>query len=539
MGPTVTSSPVPRLRHVVPTVGPSAPAPLREAHAEVLDSIERAVAVSAGRVDVEVVLARFPDEPGPDRPTFLDAPVLASSSLDVVGPTAPRRLPLLRQVLDAFRAPGSYDALILTNADIGLQPEFYDIVVDILADGHDAFCINRRSVTARHGGMGSALARAQVGAPHPGHDCFVLVPELLEGLDVGDVLLGTRYVASTLLEALRDRALRFRVFGDLHATFHVGDDRPWQRPEHEVLTESNLRASEAARQRRAARRPEGVTSVRALLGSLHPGFRPRRLVFCAAPARSGTAFLANLLAVAPTVDAGHERGPTMSGPWLRDIGEQGLAATRAHRRVKADAIAVELDRLQRHRVYVDTSHLFLTAFHDVVLDGFDHVGLQVIALRRDPVDVARSMHLLGWFSDLNPTWPDWFLDPTRAASGLDIGSEELDGPLDRILAHLAEVLATRERLRGATPTVRWIDADLPGLTTRTGANALLAELGLRARVGRWGPQRRRVNARTERKVRDARAITRGRIAEELDAFLERFDDRPALAALREERARWR
>jgi len=527
------------LRHVVPTVGPSAPAPLREAHEAVLDSIERAIDVARGRVAVEVVLARFPDEPAPVRPSFRDAPVLVSSSVDVVGPAVPRRLPLLRETLDAFRAPGAFDAFVLTNADIGLQPEFYDVVAEILADGHDAFTINRRTVTARSDGATSALARARIGTSHPGHDCFVLRPELLDGLDVGDVLLGTQYVSHTLLEALADRARRFRVFGDLHATFHVGDDRPWRLPAHDDLTRFNRRESEQARERRASSRPEGTTSVRAVAGRRHPAREGLRLVFCAASARSGTGFLARLLAVAPTVDSGHERAPTMSGPWLRDIGERGLAATRSHRRAKADAIAVELERSSPNGVYVDTSHLFLTAFHDVVLDGFDHSRIRIVALRRDPVDVARSMHLLGWFSELNSVWPDWLLDPSREASGLGIASEELPGPLDRILAHLGEVLAVRERLRAATPTITWIDADLPTLTTRTGANALLAAVGLTARVGRWGPQRRRVNARTGHKVRDPSMVTRGRIADDVDAFLERFRDRPALSALRAERERWR
>ena len=519
------------IRHVVPLVGPSAPLRLQRVQDTTLDSIERALDYSRNTVDVEVVGAHFADESPPARPWLVGAPGLTTSSSELSAFKVERRLPLLREVLDGFGSSPAADALILTNTDIGLQPAFYDLVAEILQLGYDAFTINRRTVAPTFAPGSTALAQAAVGLQHPGTDCFVFAPHVLDGVDVGDILMGTRYVARTLLEELTVRAQRYRAFSDLHATFHLGDDRVWTDETFSDYEDFNRNEHERARTRRAE--SEAVARRRA------NGDRHARLIFCAAPGRSGTQFLAGLLGSAKGVDAGHERRPTMSGPWFFDAQELGLEMTYEHRMAKVDAIRVELARRRERVTYADTSHLFLTMFYDVVLDAFEHRQIAIVRLCRDPVDVARSMFELGWFSSAHDRWKGWLTaaDGPRSLIGFEQG--DLNDPLDRVIAHIAHVLHLRENLRGATPTVNWVDADLPSIVTRRGGDALLAELGLTpARRHLWS-RRARVNGRSHRKQQVDRPITRAEVDDRMQSFLGRFASLPGTHDLRREYERWR
>lgn len=518
-----------RLRHVIPTVGPSAPDRLVAAQLRTLDSIERALRLADGRVEVDVVAARFPDEPPPERPWLRDAPVLRTSSADLGEFRVARRLPLLREVLSALGEGSDHEAFIYTNIDIHLQPAFYEIVADIVDAGYDAFTINRRSVAASFGADRPALTAAGVGAAHPGSDCFVMTPALASTVDVGDVLLGVRSVGRTLLEDLAPRARRFRRFADLHATFHVGDDRPWDSEELEDYAQFNLDQRLAAVSRR------GSTTERG-------GVRPwPQLIVAACTARSGTRFLAQLLDSVPGVSAAHERAPALNGPWLEEVAAEGLAATYEARMAKVRALHVEMSAAQPCAAFADISHLFLTSQHDVILDAFDHSRLKVIDLRRDPAAIAASMASLGYFTDRNDRWPAWLLDPSRLRAGSDIEAGELTGPLDRVFAHLAEVMARRDDVRSAAPTVDWIRVDLPDLLRPKGALGLLERLGLKAPDRYWPPRRllRRVNERAAVKRRMGTSVSYQDAARLLDGFLDRFADRATVAALRVERARWR
>jgi hypothetical protein len=518
------------IRHVVPLVGPSAPLRLRRVQDVTLDSIERALDYSRNTVIVEVVGAHFIDEPLPTRPWLVGAPVLTTSSSDLSTFKVARRLPLLREVLDGFGASRVADAFIITNTDIGLQPVFYDLVADILRLGYDAFSINRRTVAPVFAPSASVLAQAAVGRQHPGTDCLVFAPRLLDGVDVGDVLMGVRYVTRTLREEVTARARRHRVFSELHATFHLGDDKLWKDNGLRDYEDFNRNELTKARTRRADSKEVATSRV--------DGERHARLIFCAAPARSGTQFLAGLLGSAPGVDAGHERPPSLSGQCFADTQELGLETTYEHRMAKVDAIRAELAIHQGPVTYVDTSHLFLTMFYDVVLDAFDHRQISVVRLCRDPVDVARSMFELGWFSSKNDAWKSWISPADGPQSPIGFEEGDLNDPLDRIIGHLAHVLHARENLRGATPTVNWVDADLPSIATRRGGHALLETLGLKRGRQRIWARRRPVNGRKNRKRKIDRPITRSEVDTRIESFLERFASLPGTRDLRREYERW-
>lgn len=549
---------MPLLRHVVPTVGPSAPPRLLEAQQVTLASIERALDLCRDHVEVEVVAARFPDEPAPVRPWLSDAPSLVTSSSDLQEFTVPRRLPLLREVLGALSETSDHDAVILSNVDIGIQPNFYEVVGEILDAGYDAFTINRRSVAAPGATRSPWIAAANVGSRHSGSDCFVMRPSLLHDIDVGDVLLGVRFVGRTLLEDLKGRARRFRQFGDLHVTFHLGDDRRWRDPaleDYEAFNHDQYLAARARRDSpiavltdhgrpgRRAGSPRGSTAR--TRGGRTPTIQGPRLIFCAATGRSGTKYLARLLDSVPGVSAAHERNPALIGPFLHDAAERGLAEIFEGRRAKALAIEVGASLAGPMTAYTDISHPFLTLHHDVVLEAFDHSRITIIDLRRDPVAIARSMASLGWFTDANAAWRDWLIDPLRPGNPLELRASDIEDPLDLILAHLADVMHRREVLRGATPTVAWVDADLPGITTRAGARQLIRRLGLPFPGITWprGRLRGQLNERTQRKAQARQqlgtAASEDEVAARMQSFIARWSARPGIDELRREFERWR
>ncbi len=539
--------PVTRLRHVIPVVGPSAPEPLRTAQEVTLDSIDRALRVARERVEVEVVGARFPDEPLPNRPWLVDAPVLHTSSADLVPETVGRRLPLLREVLSAFGDARALDGVVLTNIDIGLQPLFYEAVAEALASGLDAFTINRRDITPSFRSDLGPLAQSSTGARHPGSDCFVMAPAVLPHLDVGDVMLGVRRVGATLRSAIEQSTEHFRRFSDLNLTFHLGNDRAWTAELFDAATRFNHSEHVAARERHlaAARSREGVVVAPSSDRSPPVWVRRPRLIFAAATARSGTAYLAGLLGSVPGVDSAHERPPTMAGPWLRDVAAEGLSATYRERAAKVDALRCLQMLRSGSTAIADINRLFLTVQYDVVLDSFDHSDISIVDLRRDPVDIALSMDLLGWFSPedeerLGARWRDWFIEPGPLGAAEDREVDGGIGRLDRIFLHLADVMHRRDRLRRLTPTVRWVDADLPDITRRIGARRLLEDLSLPAPPPGWPgrAQRRRVGVKRPRKAVVARTTSRADVVVALGRFLERSRGSEGFHALEAEAARW-
>jgi hypothetical protein len=543
-----------RIRHVIPTVGRSAPADLVEAQDLTLRSIERALRCVDEGIDVEVRAVRFPDEPV-DCDWLTDCPVLRRSVLDMGDFDVPRRLPLLSDVLAGFGDSSEYDLAVFTNADIAVQPLFYELLAEIAEEGHDAFSITRRTVQPRF--RGSSLARFSVtgGTVHPGHDCFAMAPAIVDHLVPSDVSLGVRWVARTLLWQVMLNAENFRNFGDLHATFHVGDDRVWTDPrlqDYERWNEAQVVLLVAALIERHGRarvsRLFGVAPFLAAVekgtpastptrrsGSVEYGSRPRsashpRMVFSANTGRAGSNFLAALLAAVPNVSGGHEREPKMVGPWARRIAYEPRVASYEDRLVKVDALRAELDRMELGSVYCDTSHMFVKTFADVVLDEFQHERISVVVLRRDPVDVAKSFFELDFLGPRPLAWHHWMIPPTVPQSFFPLDIDEVDDQFDLIFGCLVDIENRTQWLRELAPAVNWVDAWLHEITEPVGAAALLESLQLVAPQDLAEIVARPLNTKPRQKSRVAQPVSAARVERRLAEFLARHRGRQDLEA---------
>lgn len=216
-------------------------------------SMVQARAMAMNKVDITLLAVRRPID-FVDLPSeFIDLPLLKRSCLDVFPGLAgcdddSRQLPLLADILEVLRSYShDCDLCVYTNVDIGLQPYFYlDILSKARDFGLDAFCINKRIKPKCAWGIELSkdhlpIIQALEGVPGGGTDCFVFSPSLLKKIDVGRVFLGYPPIGRVLRLQLKANASHFEWYKDLNLTFHLGDDKIWDKPGHPYFC-ANLQA---------------------------------------------------------------------------------------------------------------------------------------------------------------------------------------------------------------------------------------------------------------------------------------------------------
>lgn len=206
------------------------------------ETMRRARATAQDVADVVLLSAQFPE----DRPLvpddFVATPDLERSALDLGEFKIPRKLPLLKDILDRLyeHAPHA-DYLIYTNVDIALMPHFYTAVERYIDQGLDALVINRRSIPSMHQGVDAIpLMYAHVGKPHSGYDCFVFRRDLYPRFELGNVLIGAPHVGKVLKINLFCNAERYKRFKNLHLTFHLGNVQVWRSDNYDDYASRNL-----------------------------------------------------------------------------------------------------------------------------------------------------------------------------------------------------------------------------------------------------------------------------------------------------------
>lgn len=146
--------------------------------------------------------------------------------------TPQKPLPCLVDILQQLYDCSDADYFIYTNVDIGLQPHFYTHVFNIINQGFDAFCINRRDIPKEIDGVlidktTLELAYKNKGEKHPGTDCFIFQRELFKKIELNKVFVGFPPVGKVLKIQLQKHARRFALFPNEYITFHIGKDCTW------------------------------------------------------------------------------------------------------------------------------------------------------------------------------------------------------------------------------------------------------------------------------------------------------------------------
>jgi len=235
------------------------------------------------------------------------------------------------------------------------------------------------------------------------------------------------------------------------------------------------------------------------------GARARPLVFVISPGRSGSQFLASLLDATADGSAVHEPRPRMNGAFLRGLSEQRLAASYARRRIKLVGLLTALEALSEGHTYVETSHMFVKTFYDVVLDYFPNV--KVVHLRRAVPAVVRSFAELGYFSDRSTHWRHWMHDAYASEPLLSPAVPRGDADsFDRILAYLADIEARAAMVRQKYPETAFYPIELEKIGEPDGARRLVGQLGLQWTAAAEATCRRRANLRRDRKEAVGRTV---------------------------------
>ena len=193
------------------------------------ETMKRAKEFASGHIGVTLYSAQYPNDRSFVPEAFQVTPDLDRSVLDLGTFNKPRKLPLLKDILDRLYEESVADFLVYSNADIALTPYFYVSVNSIIDEGYDAFVINRRTISKRYNNVNQVyLMFAQVGEQHPGYDCFVFKRSLYPRFQLGTACIGANWIGRVMITNLICHSVKFRVFKDLHLTFHIGDDRNWK-----------------------------------------------------------------------------------------------------------------------------------------------------------------------------------------------------------------------------------------------------------------------------------------------------------------------
>lgn len=193
------------------------------------------------RVQVEFHSAQYAEDLAMVPGYFSVTPNLDRAVTDLHPFQHPKRLPLLRDVLDRLYHATDAQYLIYTGVDIALQPYFYSALDAIIDQGCDAFIINRRVLPDSFQEIAQIpLMYAEMGKPHPGRDCYIFRREAYPHYRLGDACLGMRRVGAILAANLIYFSLNFREFRNSHLTFHLGESSFWRDSRYDDYHAHNL-----------------------------------------------------------------------------------------------------------------------------------------------------------------------------------------------------------------------------------------------------------------------------------------------------------
>ena len=229
-----------RIAHIVNPVAVRGTSDLAVAQPITFATMKTAAAFWKQGLEVTQLTAQFPEDRAMIPDGFMATPDLERSILDMRGFNIPRKLPLIKDILDRLFRGSIAEYLIYTNVDIALQPYFYASASAMFRRGHDAFIINRRTIPATYK-TAEEIPRmmAELGEPHPGWDCFAFNRSLYPEFDLGTACIGSGWIGRVMITNMAALAKKFAVFTDWHATFHIGNDKAWKATELDDYVEHN------------------------------------------------------------------------------------------------------------------------------------------------------------------------------------------------------------------------------------------------------------------------------------------------------------
>ncbi|MHC4617669.1 MAG: hypothetical protein ACYTEQ_07935 [Planctomycetota bacterium] len=218
-----------KFAHIIHPVVVASSSDLNVAQPVTFDTMRIAREFASGQVQVVHLYTKYADEVPPIPEGFQRTPDLERSVWDVATFRHRRKLALIKDILDRLYEATDAEYLVYTNVDIALLPHFYVVVDRLIDQGYDALIINRRTISkAYQHPEDIPLMYAQIGEPHPGHDCFVFQRSVYPHYRLGTTCIGAGRIGAVLAVNLIYNAAKFKEFRDLHLTLHIGNDKVWR-----------------------------------------------------------------------------------------------------------------------------------------------------------------------------------------------------------------------------------------------------------------------------------------------------------------------
>jgi len=209
----------------------------------------------AAGIQVEYLAGVFPKDESFGARFFDRTFPLRRSAKDIKAFAVERPLPLLFDILEGAQTSEA-DYIVFTNADICPVPHFYRVVDAMLARGYDSLVINRRILQGWPADPELVgLMAIDHGSPHQGYDCFVFRCDAAARFIRNSALVGAGGVMQSLIYNLVATSRRLLFLGDVHLTWHLGDEHPWKAPQLRDYIEHNWSEAVLALQGLASANP--------------------------------------------------------------------------------------------------------------------------------------------------------------------------------------------------------------------------------------------------------------------------------------------
>ncbi|MDP2685557.1 MAG: hypothetical protein Q8P20_11105 [bacterium] len=218
-----------KFTHIINPVKVSESSDLFIAQPVTFETMRRAQQFAANEIEVNLITTQYPEDYSIITEFFTKTKDLDRSILDFGTFEKQRKLPLLKDILDrAVNYDSEADYIVYTNVDIAVQPHFYLFIKQKIEEGHDAFIINRRTISESYSLKTLAEAYADYGESHPGYDCFVFKKEIYTHFNLENICIGAAFVGLGLYLNLKLFSGSFSEINDKHLSFHIGNDKIWK-----------------------------------------------------------------------------------------------------------------------------------------------------------------------------------------------------------------------------------------------------------------------------------------------------------------------
>ena len=159
-----------------------------------------------------------------------------------------KNVPRIYDILKSLYDNSDADFFVYTNADIGVQRDFYIRLFKIIKNGYDSAVINRRDIPKKYNGSRLTAKNINLiygleGVKHPGKDCFLFRRNIFPKMNFKNVVIGVPPVGIVLMTQIRINSNNLKSITDgtkNKMTFHIGSDVEWRTKKISRLHRYNL-----------------------------------------------------------------------------------------------------------------------------------------------------------------------------------------------------------------------------------------------------------------------------------------------------------